>query len=290
MYVVALIMLIPFIHVFMSYHEFRAVCHYYIERCAINISHHLIYTYSALQLMLKPYISVYMGDKDRSNYCMIGLVYDNYEACKTTMKLPAGFCRSDYLFNVCQYVDDENTTLCKINYTKQFSFHFEKTDPSVHFILVELIVSGVGYKIDLKTDNYSYYVVGNFFGLSYFRYMANDKFGVGFIKDTDHLELKIIDRDINTHQFSLKCDEDGILLYKDKYVIIQKETSDYLTQNEQKEQQDKQDEQQDKQQEKQEKQEQKDEQQEKKDEEQKDEEQKDEVNSQSSSEKWMDDI
>ena len=114
----------------------------------------------------------------------------------------------------------------------------------------------MGHKIDLKTDNYSYYVVGNFFGLSYFRYL-----GIGFIKDTDHLELKIIDRDINTHQFSLKGDEDGILLHKDKYVIIQKESSDYLTQE---------------QQDKQEKQEKQDKQ--------------DEVDSQSSSEKWMDDI
>ena len=266
MYGIALIMLIPLIRVFILYfffyHQFvvfRTVWRYYIKRWAINISHHLIYTYSALQLMCKPYISVY---KDCSNYCMIGLVDDNYEASKTTIKLPVGFCRADYLFNVCQYVDDdENITLCKINYNKQFSFHFEKTNPSVHFILVELIVNGVGHKVDLKTDNYSYYVVGNFFGLSYFRYMANDRFGVGFIKDTDHLELKIIDRDINTHQFSLKCDEDGILLHKDKYVIIQKESSDYLTQE---------------QQEKQEKQEKQDEQ--------------DEVDSQSSSEKWMDDI
>jgi hypothetical protein len=249
MYGIALIVLIPFIRVFISYHDF-VDC---IERWAINISHRLIYTYSALQLMCKPYISVY---KDCSNYCMIGLVDDNYEAYKTTMKLPVGFCRADYLFNVCQYVDDENITLCKLNYNKQFSFHFEKTNPSVHFILVELIVNGTGHKLDLKTDNYSYYVVGNFFGLSYFRYMANDRFGAGFIKNTDHLELKIIDRDINTHQFSLKGDEDGILLHKDKYIIIQKESSDYLTQEQ--------------------------EQQEKKDD--------DEVDSQSSSEKWMDDI
>ena len=272
--IIALIMLIPFIRVFISYHDF-VDC---IERWAINISHRLIYTYSALQLMCKPYISVY---KDCSNYCMIELVDDNYDACKTTMKLPVGFCRADYLFNVCQYVDDdENITLCKINYTKQFSFHFEKTNPSVHFILVELIVNGTGHKLDLKTDNYSYYVVGNFFGLSYFRYVANDRFGAGFIKDTDQLELKIIDRDINTHQFSLKGDEDGILLHKDKYVIIQKEPSNYLTHDEQDEQ-----EQQEKKDEEQKKEEEQEQQEEKKDEEQKD-----EVDSQSSSEKWMDDI
>ena len=264
--IIALIMLIPFIRVFISYHDF-VDC---IKRWAINISHRLIYTYSALQLMCKPYISVY---KDCSNYCIIELVNDNYEACKTTMKLPAGFCRADYVFNVCQYVDDENITLCKINYNKQFSFHFEKTDPSIHFILVELIVNGTGYKVDLKTDNYSYYMVGNFFGLSYFRYL-----GIGFIKDTDHLELKIIDRDINTHQFSLKGDEDGILLHKDKYVIIQKEPSDYLTQEQEEDKQEKQKQEQE--------QDDKQEQQEKKDEV----EQKDEVDSQSSSEKWMDDI
>ena len=98
-------------------------------------------------------------------------------------------------------------------------YDYEMSD--IRFILVELKIGDNTYKIDLKTDNYNFYVVGNCFTKNFFIYYLTE-----ILKPTQQLDndnkfiIKIIDHTVDTFEFEFTDKNESILLEKIGYKML----------------------------------------------------------------------
>jgi hypothetical protein len=98
-------------------------------------------------------------------------------------------------------------------------YDYEMSD--IRFILVELKIGDNTYKIDLKTDNYNFYVVGNCFTKNFFIYYLTE-----ILKPTQQLDndnkfiIKIIDHTVDTFEFEFTDKNESILLEKNGYKFL----------------------------------------------------------------------
>jgi hypothetical protein len=91
----------------------------------------------------------------------------------------------------------------------------------IRFILVELKIGDKTHKIDLKTDKFNFYIVGNKFTKQFFIFYLS--FGLKInepINDADKLSLKIIDHNVNTLEIDFTDKNDSIVLEKNGYKIV----------------------------------------------------------------------
>lgn len=102
--------------------------------------------------------------------------------------------------------------------------NYQDTTPElsdIKFMLIEFKVGeNQSFKIDLKTEYYNYYVIGNrftkdffIFYLKHYLQFKND------IKDIDKCSLKIIDHDVNKFELDFTDKNDSILLEKSGYKL-----------------------------------------------------------------------
>lgn len=90
----------------------------------------------------------------------------------------------------------------------------------IKFMLIELQVREKTYKVDLKTDNYNFYLVGNKFTKQFFIYYLKQYLKIDeSINDTDIIQLKIIDHDVNIINIEFTDKNDSILLEKIGYKV-----------------------------------------------------------------------
>jgi hypothetical protein len=121
-------------------------------------------------------------------------------------------------FGIISIFDNEKIYINKkIIYNKD-----EKIEPiersDISFMLVELLVGGNTYKINLKTDDYNFYLVGNKFTKDFFIYYL--KFYLKIkdpIDERDKITLKIIDHDVNTFTIDFTDKNESITLDKNGY-------------------------------------------------------------------------
>ena len=98
-------------------------------------------------------------------------------------------------------------------------YDYEMSD--IRFMLVELKIADNTYKIDLKSDNYNFYVVGNCFTKNFFVYYLTE-----ILKQTQQFDndnkfiIKIIDHNVNPIEFEFTDKNESILLEKNGYKII----------------------------------------------------------------------
>jgi hypothetical protein len=100
------------------------------------------------------------------------------------------------------------------------------TEPSdIKFILVELkIGENKTYKIDLKTEKYNFYLIGNKFTKQFFIYYLKQWLKIKeSINDDDKIILKIIDHNVNTVEIEFTDKNESILLEKSGYKVINSE-------------------------------------------------------------------
>ena len=74
------------------------------------------------------------------------------------------------------------------------------------------------YKVDLKTDKFNYYLVGNKFTKQFFIFYLKNYLEIKEIKD-DKVNLKIIDHDINTFEIDFTDKNESIVLEKNGYQL-----------------------------------------------------------------------
>lgn len=109
------------------------------------------------------------------------------------------------------------------------------------FVLIELIINDKIYKIDLKTNEYNYYIVNNIIDINFLIFFLNYHLKVdgligrySFNKSVPgkkKIILKIIDQNINTHNFEISHSK-FILIKKDTYLYQEpKETTIKYTNN-----------------------------------------------------------
>lgn len=91
----------------------------------------------------------------------------------------------------------------------------------IKFILVEIqIGENKSYKVELKTDNYNFYLVGNKFTKQFFLYYLKQILFVDEnINIDDKFMLKIIDHDINRITVNFSDKNESIVLEKNGYKI-----------------------------------------------------------------------
>jgi hypothetical protein len=87
-------------------------------------------------------------------------------------------------------------------------------------MLIEFIVGEKSYKIDLKTDTYDYYIVGNTFTKDFFVYYINEHILTKYEQhENDKYTLKILDQDINMIEIDFTDKNGSILLEKNGYKL-----------------------------------------------------------------------
>jgi hypothetical protein len=81
------------------------------------------------------------------------------------------------------------------------------------------------YKIDLKTDTYNFYLVGNEFKEKFFIYYLQQHLKINQLIDYTHdkLTLKILDHNVNALTIEFTDKLESIVLEKNGYKILNNE-------------------------------------------------------------------
>lgn len=87
----------------------------------------------------------------------------------------------------------------------------------IKFLLVEFKIGEKIYKIDLKTDAYNFYIVGNQFTKQFFQYYFTEILKV--TESADVFSLKIIDHNVDTIELDFSDENTSILLEKTGYKV-----------------------------------------------------------------------
>lgn len=95
-------------------------------------------------------------------------------------------------------------------------------DPSeIKFILVEFKCGDKTFKIDLKTDMFNYYLVGNKFTKDFFIYYLKKHMDNNETFDKDEkYALELVDHNINKVEFEFNDETNGFILEKTDYKIM----------------------------------------------------------------------
>ena len=88
---------------------------------------------------------------------------------------------------------------------------------TIKFLLVELKNDTNTYKIDLKTDTYNFYIVGNKFTKQFFKYYLTEILKI--TESADNFSLHIIDHNVNDVELDFSDENDHILLDKTDYKL-----------------------------------------------------------------------
>ena len=92
------------------------------------------------------------------------------------------------------------------------------------FMLIEFVIGENIYKINLKDDNYNYYISDNLFDINFFTYYLTHHYHEIFSKEDiditkyDNCVVKIVDHNVKTLSVDMKKNG-SIKILKDGYVI-----------------------------------------------------------------------
>ena len=130
---------------------------------------------------------------------------------------------NDYDFVI--YSDNENgnsEVINKILVNNKSNICNKYELSNIKFMLLQLNVGDkLSFVIDLKNNNYNFYIVGNSFNLKFFEYYVKSIMKDNFIfKDDDKITLNILDQNVNNIDIELKPKNQSILLEKTNYQII----------------------------------------------------------------------
>ena len=129
---------------------------------------------------------------------------------------------TNYDFGIYSDNDNGNSELINkiiVSNTSNIKNKYEHSN--IKFMLLELNVGDKSFKIDLKNNNYNFYIVGNIFNLKFFEYYVKSIMNENFVfKDDDKITLNILDQDVNNIDIEIKQKNQSILLEKSNYKII----------------------------------------------------------------------
>ena len=194
----------------------------------IQTSMNLIFIYSKLQIyLIKINKKIYNFIESNSTLLKIKNEFDLIMKSKNNSVMMTEFFKDGKIVN-----DETNNIDFAINswfdnnkniINKQIVYNLNKLISipecsDIKFILVELIIGENKYKIDLKTDNFNYYIVGNEFNKQFFIfYLKHHLKVIENINSYTQMSLKIIDNNINELKFDFTDKNEYILLEKNGY-------------------------------------------------------------------------
>ena len=208
----------------------------------VTASYKLIHFYTRVQLFYNKW-SLYIKQVIDSNpplKSFINKIYESEVLRNEILQFKHGEIHLKYYTNnTDDYFDHNDNDDCIYIYTdntkKPVNYITFKCPPfsdeyqlsNIKFILIEIKLGGNSYKIDLKTDEFNYYIVNNILDKKFFKYyITNHNFKPDnqlndFIKNSnnnDKLIVKIIDHNVSVNEFEIS---------NDKYIIIEKDNYIY---------------------------------------------------------------
>ena len=209
------------------------------QELIVSISYNLIYLYSKAQILYMNLIRV-VNKKIEENPNLLKLRND----LDLLLKPKSGIITMlDYIkngnsvnitsdtecdFMVYSWLD--NTKNCvnkKLVYDLKDPLSFSEAS-DIKFLLIELKVGeNNSHKIDLKKDEFNFYLVGNSFTKQFFIYYLKQIVkSTEEIKDDDKINLKFIDHDVNTIDLDFTDKNENIILEKTGYKLSNLNISD----------------------------------------------------------------
>ena len=209
------------------------------QELIVSISYNLIYLYSKAQILYMNLIRV-VNKKIEENPNLLKLRND----LDLLLKPKSGIITMlDYIkngnsvditsdtecdFMVYSWLD--NTKNCvnkKLVYDLKEPLSFSEAS-DIKFLLIELKVGeNNSHKIDLKTNEFNFYMVGNSFAKQFFIYYLKQIVKTTEeIKDDDKINLKFIDHDVNTIDLDFTDKNENIILEKTGYKLSNLNISD----------------------------------------------------------------
>ena len=208
------------------------------QELIVSLSYNLIYLYSKAQILYMNLITV-VNKKIEENPNLLKLKND----LDLLLKPKSGIITMlDYIkngnsvdktdtecdFMVYSWLD--NTKNCvnkKLVYDLKEPLSFSEAS-DIKFLLIELKVGeNNSHKIDLKTNEFNFYMVGNSFAKQFFIYYLKQIVKTTEeIKDDDKINLKFIDHDVNTIDLDFTDKNENIILEKTGYKLSNLNISD----------------------------------------------------------------
>jgi len=128
--------------------------------------------------------------------------------------------KTEYNFSILN-IQENNVFNKKIIYNNDYEETFENSD--IKFIMVEFYIGETvnnKYKIDLKTDIFNYYLVGNKFTKEFFMFYIKHHLNVNDnITVKDKCSIKIIDHNVDSFQIEFTDKNESIILNKNNYTL-----------------------------------------------------------------------
>jgi hypothetical protein len=206
------------------------------QEMLVSISYNLIYLYSKAQILYANLIKV-LNKKIEENPNLLKLKNDldllmkpktgivtmlEYVRNGNPINIISDKSDDNCDFTIYSWLDDTNTCINKkLIYDSKESLSFSEVS-EIKFLLVEFkIGENSSHKIDLKTDEYNFYMVGNNFTKQFFIYYLKQILKISEeIKDDDKFSLKVIDYEVNTHELDFTDKNESILLEKNGYKLL----------------------------------------------------------------------
>ena len=196
------------------------------EELLISFSYNLIYVYSKAQIFYMNIVKTVNKKIEETPKLLklkndLDLLLNQKNGTVIMIECIKNGILSDNLsmiecdFALYSRLDDTNKCLNKkIVYDLDESIDvYEVSD--IKFLLVELKNGSETYKIDLKTDVYNFYIVGNRLTKQFFQYYLTEILKI--TEGVDNFSLHIIDHDVNTVDLDFSDEKAHILLEKTGY-------------------------------------------------------------------------
>ena len=206
------------------------------QEMIISFSYYLIYLYSKSQILYMNLIKV-VNKKIEENPNLLKFKNDLDLLMKPKYGIITMFehVRNGNLVNVisdkshdeCDFMiyswldDTKKCINKKIFYDSNEPLSFSEIS-EIKFLLIELkLGENSCHKIDLKTNEFNFYIVGNSFTKKFFVYYIKQILKISEeIKDEDKFSLKIIDHDVNTIELDFTDKNESIIIEKNGYTLL----------------------------------------------------------------------
>ena len=205
------------------------------QEMIVSFSYYLIYLYSKSQILYMNLIKV-VNKKIEENPNLLKLKNDldllmkpkygivtmlDYIKNGNSVDITTDKSEEGCDFMIYSWLDDTKTCINKkLMYDLNEALSFSEVS-DIKFFLVELkIGENNSHKIELKTDEYNFYMIGNSFNKQFFIYYLKEILKISEeIKEDDKFSLKIIDHDVNTIKLDFTEKNENIILKKNGYKL-----------------------------------------------------------------------
>lgn len=203
------------------------------QRFIVEASYNCIYLFSKLQIFLsntKQTVNTFIDNnptlskikKDMNELMKPGIVVmtEFIKNGKSVSLFTSDNNSDSYDFSIISWLDESKKYINKkLVYDKAETKVAVGELSDIKFMLVEIkIGDNEPHKIDLKNDEFNYYLIGNKFNKQFFIYYLRKYLNVKEIDD-NKFSIKIIDHDVKTIQFEFTDNNEFIELEKTGYNV-----------------------------------------------------------------------